>query len=207
MFKAACWRYSRCRRSAVAAFHTAAHNHAHAVCQPQYPATQSGAAAEGHLWHEQHSTQCPKACKPSCPVQRVAQQLKDAFDIEPQDCLHVSAKTGERNRLFVRKIVRTYSSSMLRLQGGRPAVIKPVMTPLPRADCFARLCWPPPAGLGLQSVLPAVLIGHCHSTSLDLAPSYHLTCRSGAAERASGGGGADTGAAGRPAGRSEDAAV
>jgi hypothetical protein len=40
------------------------------------------------------------ACLPGCAMlccavmQRVAQQLKDAFDIEPADCLKVSAKTG-----------------------------------------------------------------------------------------------------------------
>lgn len=40
------------------------------------------------------------AASPPCPsrthalLQRVAQQLQDAFDIPPTDCLHVSAKTG-----------------------------------------------------------------------------------------------------------------
>jgi hypothetical protein len=32
---------------------------------------------------------------PARSAQRVAQQLQDAFDIEPAECLHVSAKTGK----------------------------------------------------------------------------------------------------------------
>ncbi len=32
------------------------------------------------------------------PLQRVAQQLMDAFDIEPAECLRVSAKTGGQCR-------------------------------------------------------------------------------------------------------------
>lgn len=43
-----------------------------------------------------HSTfdLCPLLRLSAPLLQRVAQQMKDAFDIEPSECLKVSAKTG-----------------------------------------------------------------------------------------------------------------
>ena len=92
----------------------------------------------------------------------MAQQLKDAFDIEPQDCLHVSAKTGESRRRW--PVSATHVHAWL----GRPSLLSlqsSTVEQKPLVDCMRPYCFtrflacsvPDPTGLGLKSVLPAVV--------------------------------------------------
>lgn len=105
---------------------------------------------------------CPRADRPppipseplARPTQRVARQLQDAFDIEPAECLHVSAKTG---RLGSHGGMAGGPWLECQQHAAPALPASPFPDALTHLARFQNFIFPNPAGLGLEAVLPAVI--------------------------------------------------